>query len=402
MDKRIKIGIVSPFNPFEVRDYIDEKYSKYIYNNNIMATSVLALVIGFLKLKYHVVVFTYDSSLNKEVEYHGDLLDIYAIPLRFFNKKIRIFGLFRRLYMGFYLSKLIRNHMGEFSVLHAQWTYDYAKACIPFSLDFPVFCTVRDWCPYIMSTIDRFSSRLFWIISWIVYRKVISCNKIHFIANSYYTYSRLLSKNYTDVPIIFNSIREDFIRNDKFNNLKRHIFISIADNLCDKRKNIKVLLKAFKRYREEDKESELWLVGDGCDLLKKQNDKLLDNVRFYGKVNHSDLKRLLDKSSVLVHPSLEETFGNIVLEAMARRIPVIGGNNSGAIPLLLENGKYGFLCDIKDPISICKAMHDVVNNSEMVQAVVDKSWHYLYDNFVDYKVAQKHIDLYMRFVKIDS
>lgn len=399
MDKRIKIGIVSPFNPFEVRDYIDEKYSKYIYNNNIMATSVHALVIGFLKLKYHVVVFTYDSSLNKEVEYHGDLLDIYAIPLRFFNKKIRIFGLFRRLYMGFYLSKLIRNHMGEFSVLHAQWTYDYAKACIPFSLDFPVFCTVRDWCPYIMSTIDRFSSRLFWIISWITFKEVISSKYIHFVANSFYTYSLIDRNIMKNPPILFNPVKEDFINKGRIYYPKRHIFISIANNLSERRKNINNLIVAFNKYKVIHPDSELWLIGYCNELLSKNdNNNMFSGVKFYGIVAHDELKKLLDNSSVLVHPSYEETFGNIVLEAMARGVPVIGGEQSGAIPLLLGNGKYGCLCDVSDPKSIYTSMLKIMNDDDYRKLIIENSFEYLLDNFLDYKIAQKHIDLYENYL----
>lgn len=399
MDKRIKIGIVSPFNPFEVREYIDKKYSKFIYNNNTMATSVHALVIGFLKLKCHVVVFTYDLSLNKEIEYHGDLLDIYAIPLKFYNKKIGVTSLFRRLYMGFYLSKLIRKHIGEFSILHAQWTYDFAKACIPFSLDLPVFCTVRDWCPYIISTIDKFSSKLFWINSKIVFKEVISSKNIHFVANSFYTYA-LINKNIIeDPPILFNPIKEDFVNKKRMLYPKKHIFISIANNLSDRRKNINNLIIAFGKYKDFHPDSELWLVGYYNELLSKiGNDLMTSGIKFYGIVTHDELKIMLDNSSVLVHPSYEETFGNIVLEAMARGVPVIGGEHSGAIPFLLGNGKYGCLCDVSDPNSIYTSMVKVMNDDDYRKLIIANSFEYLLENFLDYKIAQKHIDLYKKYL----
>ena len=144
--------------------------------------------------------------MKTSVEYHGKLLDVYIIPDRFCKYKLRGIGIMLRLYMGARLADIIRTHINELSVLHAHWTYDFADACIPFVKIKPVFCTVRDWCPYIITTMKDLRSKLYWYISKIVFKKVINCKDIHFIANSDYVASRLKSVGIEQVPYLPNAI----------------------------------------------------------------------------------------------------------------------------------------------------------------------------------------------------
>ena len=64
----------------------------------------------------------------------------------------------------------------------------------------------------------------------------------------------------------------------------------------------------------------------------------------------------------MVHPSLEETFGNILIEAMACKCLPIGGIDSGAVPYVLQHGKLGVLCDVRSPKAIFNAMQTVYNS----------------------------------------
>ena len=128
-----------------------------------------------------------------------------------------------------------------------------------------------------------------------------------------------------------------------------------------KGKNIENLLHAFLLVRKEHPTLELYLVGlpfvetnKTVQLWKKQG--LLENVVLLGPVSHSELINLYDQSIIMMHPSLEESFGNTLIEAMARKVAIIGGEKSGAVPFLLENGKSGYLCNVKSIISIKNAI----------------------------------------------
>ena len=396
----MNIGISSPFNPFELKDALYNDDQERVHNNHAATTSVHALVKGFIKLGHHVYVFSTDPTIKRAVEYHGELIDIYIIPRRLTPVKIKGTHLMTRLYLGKRLAKTIHQHINKLDVLHAQWTYDFAEACIPFTDQLPVFCTVRDWCPYILTLANGVREKIYWHISLYVFNKVISCKKIRFVANSFYTKSLIDREIKVDVPVLFNPIMEDFIIAAREQYPSVPIFISIAQSLSEKRKNINKLIIAFKKFQESIPDSQLWLVGDyNEEILNLVNDDIRDKVKFLGRVDHSDLTKVLDQCSVLVHPSLEETFGNIVLEAMARRVPVIGGDKSGAIPMLLGDGKYGCLCDVSSADSICEAMLKLTVDKSYRNEIIEKSTAFLVDNFVDYKVAEKHIDMYSKYLK---
>lgn len=68
------------------------------------------------------------------------------------------------------------------------------------------------------------------------------------------------------------------------------------------------------------------------------------------------------ESTMMVHPSFEETFGNTLIEALACGTPVIGGSASGAVPWVLDHGNFGYLCDIASPLDIADTMRHVVEH----------------------------------------
>jgi L-malate glycosyltransferase len=69
-------------------------------------------------------------------------------------------------------------------------------------------------------------------------------------------------------------------------------------------------------------------------------------------------------ASVLAHPSLEESFGMIVLEAMATGTPVVAGRASGAVPWLLANDA-GVLVDVRNSAAIAEAINGLLGDPEL-------------------------------------
>ena len=188
-------------------------------------------------------------------------------------------------------------------------------------------------------------------------------DSIKFIANSQYTYDRILSEYpEKEVHIIPNPIDQSLIVSEKINPNIVHRFISIAQSIDDKRKNILVLLKAFELYKKEYPDAVLTLVGHFRKKGEVYKNIMLnssESITLTGVLPREEIINLIDESTCLIHPSLEETFGNILLEAMVRKVPCIGGEKSGAVPLVLDNGKCGVLCDITDYKAIYEAMKKI-------------------------------------------
>jgi glycosyltransferase involved in cell wall biosynthesis len=126
--------------------------------------------------------------------------------------------------------------------------------------------------------------------------------------------------------------------------------------------------------------------------------KLLKNVNLLGSIKHDDLIDILDDSSLLVHPSLEETFGNTLIEAMARRLPVLGGENSGAVPYVLNYGKAGFLCNVSDSDDILLKMECVFNDSKGRNELINNASDLIQNKYIDKKVIYLHVELYKKYI----
>jgi glycosyltransferase involved in cell wall biosynthesis len=68
---------------------------------------------------------------------------------------------------------------------------------------------------------------------------------------------------------------------------------------------------------------------------------------FLGHQEGPDLARGLASADVLLNPSITETFGNVTLEAMACKLPVIAAEATGATSLI-RDGENGVLVDAGD------------------------------------------------------
>lgn len=390
------IGIVSYFNPFEILPFLYG--DQQVPNVNKGASAVNLLVKELLEQGHNVIVFTTYPYKGGTITLTGKNVTIYMVSTQHTIPKTSLFHILiviRR------LIKLIKQRINEIDVLHAHWTYEFALAAKHFAQRKPVFCTVRDWCPYIYSYQKRFRSRLGWKVKYHMFRKVMKGDSIHFIANSTYTYNRIKSEYpQKEVPIIPNPIDKNYILKERKKYPDNEIFISIAAGI-DKRKNIGNLIAAFHLYHNEHPESTLMLVGgDFVDnnqhIIQWKEKGLLGGVKLCGWVDHSQLMPLLDSVSALVHPSLEETFGNILLEGMARRIPVIGGDKSGAVPEVLGNGKYGILCNVSDVQDIYRSLCKI-HDKKYIQNIINNATEYIISTYQSDIIARKHISLYQSF-----
>jgi glycosyltransferase involved in cell wall biosynthesis len=93
--------------------------------------------------------------------------------------------------------------------------------------------------------------------------------------------------------------------------------------------------------------------------------KGIDNgVEYAGERTREELPAELDAADLLVQPSREESFGNTLAEAMARRVPALGGEESGAVPWVLDYGRCGELCDVNDPSSIAAAAVKILRDEK--------------------------------------
>lgn len=395
----MRIGIASPIDIRSFLKYFGNDENKRVIEENYLpfaASAVSTLSHSFIEMKHTVIIFTLAPSnftlhsKDGRLTIHGikqyDTYPIKYLWADFINSKS--------------LQKRISNFVKELDILHAHWTYTFGYASSQFINILPVFCTVRDWASYIWR-IESFKNKITWSFRWFMNELVFRKKGVHFIANSPYTASLIKSKYKIDVPIIPNPIDESFLKKDEYFASGTLSLLCVSSS-NDKRKNVQVLLESFQILLLKYPTATLTIVGgafieDNSTIRFWRSRGLFQNVIFPGFITHEQLISYYDKASIFVTPSLEETFGNTVIEAIARKVPVIAGVNSGALPYVLDNGKAGFLCDVRNPIKLATQIEYVHLNPYDVNLKVKYAFNMLENLFTSRKVADIHLKYFSDF-----
>ena len=149
-----------------------------------------------------------------------------------------------------------------------------------------------------------------------------------------------------------NSFKEEYKLFDK-------PIVLFVGNLI-KRKNVESLLEA-KKIANSD--YYLVIVGDG-PLFKKLNkiveDDHIRDVIFTG--SRTDVENIIPSCDVLVLPSLSESFGLVLIEALACGKPVIGSNVGGITEIITED--VGLLVNPNKISSIASSIDKIINDNE--------------------------------------
>ena len=138
-------------------------------------------------------------------------------------------------------------------------------------------------------------------------------------------------------------------------------------------KGLPVLLDAFARLTGQlDPAPELTLVGadhHGSRWGERFREATLAGpvgarVRFAGHVPYGPrLLELYDAHDVLVLPSFTEGFPQVLLEGMARSIPIVA-THVGGVPRLLRDGEQGLLVPAGDAAALADAVARVLSDRD--------------------------------------
>ena len=77
-----------------------------------------------------------------------------------------------------------------------------------------------------------------------------------------------------------------------------------------------------------------------------------------------DVPRLMSALDVFVLPSFSETFGLVLVEAMAMELSIIA-TNAGGVPEIITNGKTGLLIKPHDSAAVSQAIHRLLSDSAL-------------------------------------
>ena len=180
------------------------------------------------------------------------------------------------------------------------------------------------------------------------------------------------------VVIIPNAVDEEEInriskyRSEK-STMKRIIFLGNLRPVKDPL----TAIEAFRLLNQSMKDTELLVVGDGP--LRKQaseyvkTTRISDSVVFKGMVSHEEALKLLSSSDALLI-SLSEGYPNVVIEAMALGIPVVGTSVGGMRDLVIQ-GETGMLVEPRSPRRLADALYAILDDSELSHSITASAKH---------------------------
>ncbi len=124
-----------------------------------------------------------------------------------------------------------------------------------------------------------------------------------------------------------------------------------------------LLLRAFALARRSRPDMSLTIVGDARSRAYVPRDP---RIAFLAHVNWDTLRRLYADSTLLAQPMLNDPWGQVYLEALASRTPVLGFNRNG-LPEITENGRHGFLVDDATPEAVAAAILIALSDPERLR-----------------------------------
>ena len=278
-------------------------------------------------------------------------------------------------------------------VVHAQWTYEFAHAALGSGL--PALTTARDsprqilrYAPSAYSLYKKCYAD--WLIPKIARLSAVSPYMRQELCDTYVLRS--------DPVVIPNGIRpEIFATAERPHPSRPFTFTSVAG--WDPRKNPKSLLTAFASLVRRHTDCRLHLMGWGFEpggpAARWAADRgLTAGVVFMGHRTHAEVfQHLREHSDAFVHPTREESFGSAILEAMSQRLPVIAGQDSGAVPWILDHGRAGMLVDVNSAESLRDGMEKLLTDAALRARLAHDGYERALSHFTLGVVADRYLSV---------
>lgn len=164
----------------------------------------------------------------------------------------------------------------------------------------------------------------------------------------------------------------------------------------ERRKGVKYLLRAFALLNKEHENLQLVIAGDGPDRQKLEllaKELKLSNVNFRGFVSEAEKLSLFAEADAFCSPALYgESFGIVLLEAMAMGTVISAGDNPGYASVMKDAGVMS-LINPKDTAAFARQLHTLLYFEKIRQ--VWREWAEQYVQQFDYpKIVDQYEALY--------
>lgn len=191
-----------------------------------------------------------------------------------------------------------------------------------------------------------------------------------------------------------NNLDKRYFKNGKLNVL----FLGFLS----KEKGIYDLINAIELIKNEgNNDIDLQIGGNGeiqqvGELVKEK--KLDSIINVHGWMNEKEKENALKESDLLVLPSHYESFGIVIIEAMAHKLPVICGDK-GFTKEIVTNKKDGLIAESGNPIDLKNKIKFFIENKSQVGLFGKAGYQKVIEKYCDDSILIRLRDLYYGIIR---
>ncbi len=169
-------------------------------------------------------------------------------------------------------------------------------------------------------------------------------------------------------------------------------------------KGVDLLIDALAVVSESGRGFTALIVGDGPERsqLQAQVERLglTERVRFMGF--QSNVDTFMRSVDIVAHTPRYEGFGLVVLEAMARGVPVVVSPAPGGIPEMVVSGETGLVTNGMSAHAIANGLAEVIDNADLRAAMGAAGFQRWKRLFTAERMACRTAEVYERTLKLRS
>lgn len=346
----------------------------------------------------------------KEIEFGKNIVkdeeNIRFFPfLKFHYKRTFLFGFFLKLF----IKKIIKKY-GKIDLIHAQSFLWAGIECAKISKKFNIPLIITEHHSRFLVVDEKTK------IKKLINEAISISSKVVFVSSplrSSFCQKMKLNENELNDKflVIPNSVSDRFFQtkeffqiNDSlkeyFNDNKKFIFISIGN--LKPAKGFDILIDAFHNAFSNVDDVELFIGGDGplkFNLIEKISKlKVQNKVILLGQLNREEVEYVLEHSNCFAIASRFETFGVVLIEALAKGLPVIATDCGG--PKDIVNQDCGILVKSEDIDALADAMKKIFFNYKKYDNKKIKQ--FAFENFSETAFIEKYRKLYLKVIEEEN
>lgn len=122
-----------------------------------------------------------------------------------------------------------------------------------------------------------------------------------------------------------------------------------------------------------------------------------DHLKFLLNNSSERIRDAYRSATILTHPSIVESFGMVLLEAMTVGIPVVANNGTG-IPCIVDDGVTGYVVDVRDIPKYTDALLSLLNDPALCQRMGTEGHRQAETRFSQTEIASQLFAVYAEVI----